>query len=258
LLRRVEGDSSPLVDDDQPVTQDVCLGHIVGGDDERLALPALRLDVCPDGVPRLHVHTQGWLVEEDDLRVVEQGASQHQAALHPTRKGAHRVLAPLPEVHQLKQALDAPFDARQVAAVERGVVPQVVHGAQVKVNVGLLRHVPGALPDLFCLALRIVAQHPDLAAVAAQQAGEQVEHRRLARAVGTQQPKDLAALHLERQVVHRDQAAEATSGRLHLDGASFHRFLPRPECPPRRCPRTGPPTPPCSARDSVVPPSATG
>ena len=49
---------------------------------------------------------------------------------------------------------------------------------------------------------------PDAAGIRTQHAGDQIERRGLAGAVGTEQADDLAALHREVDVIDRDQPAE--------------------------------------------------
>ena len=53
------------------------------------------------------------------------------------------------------------------------------------------------------------ARERDLAAVGAQRAREQVEHRGLAGAVRADQPEDFAGLHIEADIVDGDEAAKS-------------------------------------------------
>src|ERR1700751_2200978 len=59
-------------------------------------------------------------------------------------------------------------------------------------------------------AADVAAEKADRAVVQRQRAGDEIEHRSLSGAVGAGQAEDLADLHLEADIVDRDQAAEAT------------------------------------------------
>jgi len=97
------------------------------------------------------------------------------------------------------------------------VVPHIVHGAQVGVQVGLLGHQPDALANLPGFSFGVVVQNPDVTSMTPQQPGDQVDGSRLARPVGPQQAKELTALHLERQVVHSHQLAETVGDRFNSE-----------------------------------------
>ncbi len=67
----------------------------------------------------------------------------------------------------------------------------------------------GGMADLF-------AEHGDRAARGGEHAGDQVERRAFAGAIGTDQRHDLAGLDVERDVVDRDHAAELFAGVVDL------------------------------------------
>ena len=66
------------------------------------------------------------------------------------------------------------------------------------------------------LRLQRVALELNLAGSQRQHAGDQIECRALARAVGADQPDDAAALNLEADIVDCDQTAEGFSRALRL------------------------------------------
>ena len=79
------------------------------------------------------------------------------------------------------------------------------------------------------LSRELVTLEADGPRVGRQRAGEEVEDRALARAVGPDQPDDLAPLDRERDVVHGGEAAEALG--QPLDGQ--HGAITRSAAPPR-------------------------
>ena len=66
----------------------------------------------------------------------------------------------------------------------------------------------------------IAAVEEDAARLGADEAGDGVEGRGLARPVGSDQPCDRARLYAEGDAVHRGHAAEANDQALHLQRSS--------------------------------------
>src|SRR6266550_974146 len=101
---RSQGDDPTLVDDRDPITE-LRLVHVVRGHEERYALAAPQLvQVVPDVLPRLRVESEGRLVEEQDLGVVEHPAGDLEPTLHPARERADervRSIRQLDDVEQL-------------------------------------------------------------------------------------------------------------------------------------------------------------
>ena len=85
----------------------------------------------------------------------------------------------------------------------------------------LLRHHAQRLPRGAPVADHIVAHHADAAAAGLDEPGNNVDQRGLARAVGSEQAKELALLDVERHAIERVKGAERladignTDGRLH-------------------------------------------
>src|SRR5262252_1925840 len=83
----------------------------------------------------------------------------------------------------------------------------------------------------------ILAEQMDRSGISAQIAGDQVEERRLARAVGTDEQAALALHHLERDVVGRRQAPERLLQTFELQRSRHDR---RQRVHQRRTPGTTP------------------
>ena len=81
--------------------------------------------------------------------------------------------------------------------VEAGPVGDRLAHGQVLVDARALQHDPHARAQVGVARRRVVAEHGDVAGAAAAVALEDLDRRRLARAVGPEQPEDLAAAHLE-------------------------------------------------------------
>ena len=162
------------------------------------AAPQVQYDlldhVAADGIEARHR-----LVEEHQLGVVEERLRQPRALEHALREAPHRHPGGLREPDPVEQ-LCRPLPALGSGHPEEPPrVVQVFLGGQVVVEVGILRQVAGAVAPR---PLRMGhAQHAGGAAVGAEQAQQQLERRRLARAVGPQVAEDFAAGHAQRQLL---------------------------------------------------------
>ena len=77
---------SRLVHDHEPVAQLLRLVHVVGRQHERHAALLEPVQPIPQQVARLRVEAGGRLVEEQELRLVDQAARDRQAPLHAARQ----------------------------------------------------------------------------------------------------------------------------------------------------------------------------
>ena len=109
--RRVDPQQAAAHERD-PVAQPVRLVEVVGGEDDRPALSAHRLDRLADDVGRLGVERGRRLVEEDDRRLVEQRPGDRELLLHPLAERAGHVVPPLPQREEPQVSLD-PRGARR-------------------------------------------------------------------------------------------------------------------------------------------------
>jgi hypothetical protein len=103
--------------------------------------------------------------------------------------------------------LDALLGSAARQPLQVGLEQQVAPDAEVEIEGDLLEHhadVPQRRGR--CMALR-VPRHLDLAFVGGEQAGQHLEQRRLAGAVGAQQRDELARLDMQRQRLQRGARA---------------------------------------------------
>ena len=103
-------------------------------------------------------------------------------------------------------------------AIDAGVEVDVLLDGQVLVERELLAHVADVGLDF--LGLRADVEAGDAAAAAGrrQDPAEHADRRRFARSIGPQETKDLAAVDLEADLVHRHEAAEAALELVDADG----------------------------------------
>ena len=198
--------SASGVEDDDGVAGPLDVAHQVRRDDDADAELAADAPDQLEHVAAAHrVEPGGRLVEERQHRIVNERLGQLHPLLHPGRVGPHGPVALLeqPDVAEDVGRAQAggrarePADLRQVGeklgsrdrtweAVVLGCVPD-----------------PGAVLGR---ASRVGAEHFDRAGVGVDQAHEQLQRRRLAGAVGAEQPCD-PGLDLEADVVQRPDGA---------------------------------------------------
>ncbi len=105
----------------------VGLVHVVRREKHGDALGLIQvLDVRPELVAALRIEAERRLVEEQDLRRVQEAARDLEPPLHPAGELLHRRVAPLPELEQLEQRLRA---RRAASRAARGTAPRGASGS---------------------------------------------------------------------------------------------------------------------------------
>ena len=223
--RRLRGDGGrgrvpqqpSAVDHHDPVADPLELAEQVRGDDHRDAEvrtdPADELEhvVAPGGVEPV-----GRLVEQDERRVVDQGLGELDPLPHPGGVAAHRPV-PLLVQTDVPERVGGPF-ARGRGGQARH--PPHVHdelgGGHVRRQAVVLGHVADALADGRPVRGDVVAEDGGRARGRGEQAQQDLQERGLARAVGTDEPRD-PGLHLDGQVLDGGHRAEALGETLRPD-----------------------------------------
>src|SRR5690606_40349743 len=100
------GDQAAVVDDAEAVAEPLGLLHVVGGVEDRHALPGQGLDALEDGVAALGVDADGGLVEHEQAGPVEQAGRDVGPPLHATRVLPHPVAGPVGEADDLEHLGD--------------------------------------------------------------------------------------------------------------------------------------------------------
>src|SRR3954469_4529124 len=213
LARRALGEDAAALDDRHAVGQRLCLVEVVRGQQDRLAQLAQRADRRPRVAARGGVEARRRLVEEDQLRV----ADQRQAEVQPPQLAArqlarlHRLLALQPDER------DDLVDVARVRVHPREVRERLAH-ADVAVDARLLQDDAHPLAQLARPPAGVEAQHRDLARPALAIALEDLDRRRLSRAVGPEQPVDLAPLDAEVDAAHGLDVSVGLAQAANFDG----------------------------------------
>ena len=163
-----------------------------------------RVDLLDEGLDvelRARVQAGGRFVQEQQRRARQQGSRDGDLLLHPP-------------AHLLDGAVDAfladaqpgqdrdriALGGRAVEAVEPRREDQVLHRAELLEEGGVDADPVDQALDRHLLAFDVVAEDLDPALVEGQQARDEADERRLPRAVGAEDPVDVAALEAQRHV----------------------------------------------------------
>ena len=174
----------------------------------------------PEVAPRDGVDAGGRLVEDEELRRVDEGADEGELLLHAAGEPVGEAVAERRHAHHLEQRVPARGIAAHVVDLgEEGHV--LVHG-EVAVERELLREVADARGEPAPLAGGVEAAGERLAGVRLQEAQDHAQRRRLARPVRPDEAEHLAAAHVEAHLGGGADAPEAAR-----EGAGAHPGLRR-------------------------------
>src|ERR1700687_4381561 len=209
LLQAAHGDQQAAVDDGEPRAHPLRDLQDVGGEEDGLALLAEVLQDVFHLAGTLWIEPHGGLVEEEHLRVMEQGSGQGQLLPHAAGVAGEEVVAALVQIEEFQQRLDPAIAKASLDVIEVAGKLQELSGAELVVEGRGIRHVPNA--GLRPLRLRhdVDARYPGRAARRPEQADQHLDRGRLAGAVGPQEAEELPWSHLQVQVLHGRQAAVA-------------------------------------------------
>src|SRR6476659_8556743 len=188
-------------------------------EDDRLSLlPKLAqvfLDDC--GVDRIESRER--LVQDQDLRIVDDGRDELDLLLHPLRELIHFLLEPRLQLEFLGPVGDPLPRVFAGNLLDRRQKEEVVEHVHLPVEPALL----GQVADpILSLPGHRGAEDVDLSGVRGRDVHDHPDRRRLTGTVGTQEPEDHAAGYAERKRVDGRKAAEDLRDVLELDRGGGH------------------------------------
>ena len=191
---------APLVDEHDAVTQRLHLVHLVGRHQDRFPRLSLILEHLLDQ-PRVHrVQAGEGLVHDDQVWIVQQSGDNLCLLLHAPAQLRHLFLAVFGQIEQLQPLAQPAAGHPLIHPLQRRQVDQRRFQFQVLVQPSILRHIADAA--LF-LQIQRTTVNPDRACIRFIDIQHHADGRRLAGAIGTQQPKDLARRDGKTDVDHR-------------------------------------------------------
>ena len=189
----------------------------MGGDEDRDAAVGRLVDELPELAARGGVHPTRRLIQEDNLRLVEDGHGEGQLLFPAQGQAAHARVALRLQPDASQHLVGARSDIGLLHAVNACKEADVLPHFQVFVERELLTHVADVALHLFGLPLHVETGHCGSSARRSAQAREHAHGGGLPRPVGTQETEDFAPPHIERDVVHGHERAELLRQPLYLD-----------------------------------------
>ena len=118
----IESDQATLVNDADAVAERIGLEHVMGGEQDGLALGLEVADDLAELASADGIETDGRLVQEKDFGVVQEGAGDVEALLHAARIALDALAAAVFQPDQLEQVGDALFGELWIDMVKTGEV----------------------------------------------------------------------------------------------------------------------------------------
>src|SRR5256714_1638808 len=228
VVGRALGDDLAVIHDGDPVAQRVGLFEVVRGDEDRHALAAQPPYLVPPVRAALRVEAGGRLVEEDDLRLVDDAERHVDPAALAARVGLALAVGELGELEASDRARGEFPGPGLGDPVEPGLQDQLLacgHGVPRAQSLG---HVADPAADLTGGAAEVGTRDGGLPAVRHDQRGEHPQGGGLAGAVGAEEAEDLAFPHPEVDATDRVHGPLPGTERLPQPARLDHRaLLPR-------------------------------
>ena len=139
FARRAADQNLPVIDDQQPVTQFLRLIHVMCREQNRQPLLPEFAELFPDRMPDVRIKPGRRFIEDQNPRLVDQPAGDHQAALHATGERFNPDVAFVFEFDKADQFIGAPFRFVAGDAEIAGINEQVVADIQIRVEIVFLR-----------------------------------------------------------------------------------------------------------------------
>jgi hypothetical protein len=175
----------------------------VGAEEDGAAFGPELADEVADLPRGGRVEAAGRLVQEDDGRLVEDGARDREPLLHALGEADDRLVAAVPETDLLERGSDPPAPPGGGHPVQAGVEVEVLDGRQALIQAGRLGEQADARAELVGVDADLGPLDPRPPLAGPDQAGQQPDRRRLAGAVRAEEAEHLAAPHLDREAADR-------------------------------------------------------
>ena len=206
LTQRPADDDPAPVDDRDRLAQRLDGLHLVGREDQGLALVTKLEERLPEDRDVDGIEAGERLVHQQDLRIVEDRGDELDLLLVALRQ---LVGAPVGKVLDAEPVQPvARLAARPVRchAVQRGEVRELIEHAHPRIEAALLGEVAPRRPRQ---GPAVGPSPGDDAGVGLEDPQDDPHRRRLARPVRAEEPEDLAARDVEREAVEGDDGAES-------------------------------------------------
>ena len=185
---------------------------------------------------RFGIQAGGRLVEDQQRRIVNDGAADSQALFHSAREAVDQVVALGFQVHQADDFVHARGNCGRIHFVGAGEVVEIFPNLQVVVEREKIREVADVALRFFGLELNVNSLHRDAPGGGHLQAANHFQRGGFAGAVGADQAEEFAVGDVEVQAVGGDQFPALVGGQIVLLGHLFeaNHFNCAPSCARRQ------------------------
>jgi hypothetical protein len=177
---------------------------VSGDDDGDALLIAEDLEVLPKVAPGAGIEAGGGLVEEQNLRMVEQSFGELDAALHASGKSFYAVGGAIEQSYTREYFCDSLLELGATQTVEVSLMPEVFVGGELRVDALGLENDADVAAQGSGLANRVQASDGGAAGGRDHERGENAEERCFAAPVWTEEPEEFGGADFERDAVERD------------------------------------------------------
>src|SRR5688572_16772067 len=182
-------------------------------EEDRLPAMANVAHELPDRASRLRVESGRQLIEEDDVRIINQRQCNEQALLLSARQRHELRIALLHEAELLEES----FAIRDRPPIQGGPQMHRFPNFDALLELSLLQLCTYPLLQRVDVAKWIESEHGDRSTIRSPQSLNALHRRRLSGAVRADEPEDLAVEHVERHVIDGDRRPISLPDVAHLD-----------------------------------------
>lgn len=219
-----------MIHDRDAVAEGVGLVQVVGGDEDRHAVRAQPADLVPHVRPTLRVQAGGRLVQEDDLRLVDDAEGDLDPATLATGVGLALAVGELGELEGLQGTYRPALRLGLRDAVQPGLEHQLLPTGGLVPGAAALGHIADAAAYLARVLAQVGAGDGGLAPVRLDEGRQHPQGGGLAGAVRAEEPEDLARRHVQVHPAYRVDGLRLPTGpaavRLAQPSGLNHRFSP--------------------------------
>ena len=191
IIRRVVREDAALVENQHAAARHVHLVQDVSGDENRV-MSGQTFDELADGTNLVRVETDGWLVENDELRLVDQRIGEADTLLVTLRQMANDAMADVLQPALFHHRVHPLAGLGAAQTLQAGAKSQILLHPHVAMQRVVLRHVADAPAHFIRLGENIEARHAHRAAGGRHEAGQHAHDGALPGAIRPEQAHDLA------------------------------------------------------------------
>ena len=207
-----------MVDDRDAVAEIFRFFQIMGGQHDGHAGLVEFQHIFPKLLPEIDIDAGGRLVQHQNRRRMDHCLRHQQPPLHPAGQGPGIGIGLVLQMDGTQQFHRPPLGLGH--AIEASLHFQRLKRREKWVENNLLRHDPDRGLGIARAVVDIETPDAGAAAGLAHHAGQYVDQRRLAGAIGSEKPEDRAAWHVKADIIQRQLAA----------GVGFREILDRDCC----------------------------